>query len=298
MKKSYLTNLILIALIIGLYWLNTYDNSAVSELPQISTLNSSNIHNITISRSDTSDIVLEKSASGWQIIKPIKAIANNIRVELLLSFLNTPSYAQIAVGTKDSLAQFELNPANLILTLDQLKVKFGGIEPISKHRYVLIDNVIHLITDRITPLLRANAASFIENKLIPLDNIITKLSLPLLNADSSLSAETIIIENTNGLWHSNLPTLKTDRVTALVENWQHAYALQASPIKGDVQITTAVHKVQVWFNNQTLPAEYDLKLNDNALFIIDYQQQLRYQFTLASLVQLLPSQTIAQPIKQ
>jgi len=289
MKKSYLTNLLLIALIIGLYWFNTYDNSTESEMPQLSTLINSNIRNITISRPDIAEIVLEKSASGWQIIQPIKAIANNKRVELVLSFLNTPSYAQIKIGDGQSLSQFELEPANLVLTLDQHRVEFGGVEPISKHRYVLIDNVIHLITDRITPLLRANASSFIENKLIPKASIITKLVLPKLNTDNSLSAESIIIENNSGHWQSSAPTIATDRLSALIENWQHAYALQVLPQDKNVNVATATHKVQIWFNNQTLPTEYELKLSDNALFIFDHQQQLSYQFTLASLTQLLPS---------
>jgi len=294
MKKSILTNLILIALIVGLYWIITVDNSAVSKMPQLSTLTSSNIQNITISRPDSTDIVLEKSTSGWLITKPIKATANNIRVELLLSFLNTPSYAQIEAGNGNTLTKFELKPANLVLTLDKFSVKFGSVEPISKHRYVLIDNVIHLITDRITPLLRANAASFIENKLILKSNIITKLILPKLNTDNSLSAESIIIENNNGHWQSNFQTITTDQLTAIVENWQHAYALQVLPRKENEPVTTDTHKVQIWFNNQTFPAEYDLKLNDNALFIIDPQQQLNYQFTLASLAQLLPSNPLEQ----
>jgi hypothetical protein len=291
MKKSYLTNLILIGLIIGLYWFNTYDNSAEHEMPQLSSLISNNIHNITISRPDIVDIVLEKSASGWQITQPIKAIANNKRVELLLSFLNTPSYAQITIGDGQSISQFELEPANIVLTLDQNRVQFGGLEPISKHRYVLIDNVIHLITDRITPLLRANATSFIENKLFAKANIITKLILPKFNSDNSLSAESIIIENNNGHWQSNLPTIATDRLSALIQNWQNAYALQVFPLQENGPGTTATHKLQVWFNEQALPAEYELKLSDNALFVVDHQLKLSYQFTLASLAQLLPSQT-------
>lgn len=292
MKKSYLTNLLLIGLIIGLYWFNTYDKTADSDMPQLSTLISNNIHIITISRPDIADIVLEKSASNWQITQPIKAIANTKRVELLLSFLNTPSYAQITIGDGKSLRQFELEPANLVLALDQHRVQFGGVEPISKHRYVLIDNVIHLITDRITPLLRANATSFIENKLIPKTNIITKLVLPKLNSDNSLSAESITIENNNGHWQSNWPTITTDRLSALIQNWQYAYALQVLPLQENGPVTTTTHKIQIWFNDQTMPAEYELKLSESALFILDHQQQLSYQFTLASLAQLLPSQSI------
>ncbi|MDO7597270.1 MAG: DUF4340 domain-containing protein [Pseudomonadota bacterium] len=292
MKKSYLRNLILIGLIIGLYWFNTFDYSAENEMPQLSSLNSNNIHYITISRPNIVDIVLAKSASGWQITQPIKAIANNKRVELLLSFLNTPSYAQITIGDGKSLSQYELEPANLVLTLDQHRVQFGGVEPISKHRYVLIDNVIHLITDRITPLLRANATSFIENKLFPKTNIITKLIVSKSNTDNSLSAESIIIENNNGHWQSNSPTITTDRLSAFIQNWQHAYALQVLPLQENGRVSTATHKLQIWFNDQALPTKYELKLSDNALFVVDHQLQLSYQFTLESLAQLLPFQTI------
>lgn len=292
MKKGFLTNLILISLIIGLYWFNTTDNSVVNTMPLLSTLTSGSIHNITISRPNNADIVLKKSASGWRIIQPIKAIANNTRVELLLGFLNTPSYAQINVNDNNPLAQFELEPANLTLTLDTHQMKFGGIEPISKHRYILVDHVIHLITDRVTPLLYANAASFIENKVIAKDSIITKLVLPQLSANNSLSAESIIIENNNGHWQSNIPTITTNQLTAFVENWQHAYALQVLPLKENVSITTMTPKVHIWFKNQVLPTEYVLSLSENALFIIDPQQQLSYQFTLASLSQFLPSQPL------
>tara|TARA_R110002050_G_scaffold9504_1_gene33193 strand:- start:340301 stop:341182 length:882 start_codon:yes stop_codon:yes gene_type:complete len=289
MKKSYLTNLILIAVIIGLYWFNNDDNLPVNELPQLSNLSSSSIQNIRISRLDTADIVLKKSASGWQITQPIQATASNTRVELLLSFLNTPSYGQIDVSTDNPLAQFELAPANLVLTLDNHQIQFGGVEPISEHRYIIIDHVIHLITDRVTPLLRANATSFIENKLIPNGKLITKLVLPQLNVDKSLSAQSIVIENNNGHWQSAMPTITTNRLTAIVENWQHAYALQVQPLKANTAIVTATNSVQIWFDKQALPTEYVLKLSDNALFIIDPQQQLNYHFTLASLSQLLPS---------
>ncbi|HEC60321.1 hypothetical protein LCGC14_0887860 [marine sediment metagenome] len=296
MKKSYLTNLLLLALIIGLYWFNTADTDKpmVNEMPKLTGLNSNDIHSITISRPNTTDIVLEKSTVGWQITQPIKAVANTIRVELLLSFLNTPSYGQIIVTKPNELTQFELAPANLVLTLDKLNVKFGGIEPISQHRYVLLNNEVHLITDRITPLLHANAASFIENRLIAKDMLITKLVLPQLNSANTISAESVTIENSNGHWQSNLSAIKTDQLTALVQNWQHAYALQVLPQKESTAPSTPTHKVQIWFNNQPSPTEYELTVSDNALFITDSKQQLNYQFTLASIAQLLP----LQPIKK
>lgn len=290
MKKIYLINLILILIIAGLYWFNLHDNQAKTEMEQLTTLSISEIHHIAISRPGSVDIELEKSTSGWQITKPIKAIANTKRIELLLSFLETPSYAQMEVDNNTMLSQFELKPANFVLTLNNYSVKFGGIEPISKHRYALIDNMIHLITDRITPLLSANAASFIENKLISNKNNITKLTLPLRDNNNTLLTKSVIIENNNGHWQSNLPTMGTDKLTAFVENWQHAYALQVLPLKTGVQETASSHKVQIFFHGNNQATEYDLKLSGNTLFILDHKQQLSYQFSHTSLAQLLPSQ--------
>lgn len=295
MKKSYITNLMLIALIIGLYWFNTTDDQVKSEMVQLTTLTSSKIQYISIARPNSVSIEFEKSTSGWNIIKPIRATANNKRIELLLSFLDTPSYAQLeAADDNDMLSQFGLEPANIVLTLDERSIKFGGLEPISKHRYVLIDNVIHLITDRITPLLRANAKSFIENRLISNKNIITKLALPQLNNDNSLTGESVIIENKHGHWQGGFPAISTDQLTGIVENWQHAYALQVLPLKEKVQAETLSHTVKIWFNNNKNSAEYSLHISDNAFFITATEQQLSYQFTLASLSQLLPSQPIEQ----
>jgi hypothetical protein len=293
MKRSYLTNLLLIALIIGLYWFNNTGRSK-NEMAQLTTLMSSEIQYIAISRPGETDIELQKLASSWHIIKPIKAVANNKRIELLLSFLDTPSYAQIKVADDTMFTQFELKPANIVLTLNKHSMQFGGIESISKHRYVLSDHVIHLITDRITPLLRVNATSFIENRLIPKQNIISKLVLPWLDNDNRVSTESVIIENNNGHWQSNIPTITTDQLTQLVEKWQYAYALKVHPLRDNYQANAKAYPVQIWFNNEKYAAEYSLTLNNNTLFIIAPLQQLNYQFTAASLSQLLPSQHLQQ----
>ena len=292
MIKKYLINLLLIGLIIGLYWFNNQNNVPVDVMPQLTPLVSTDIKTITISRSDSTEIILNKSSSAWQIIQPINAPANNSRIDLLLSFLNTPSYAQID-ASNSNLSQFELAPANITLGLDTQIIQFGGVEPISKHRYVLINNVIHLITDRITPLLSANAASFIENKLISRHNTITKITFPLLNSDNSFSNSSASIENISGHWRSSLAKTTSDQLSAYIENWQHAYAIQVLPLNSDDKKGATNKQIQLWYQGESQPVEFELKLSNNALFIIDRQQHLNYQFPLALLPKLLPSRTIA-----
>ncbi|MDQ7072686.1 MAG: hypothetical protein Q9N32_03035 [Gammaproteobacteria bacterium] len=82
--------------------------------------------------------------------------------------------------------------------------QFGTTEPISQHRYILHNNSVYLIDDNVAPLLKANAASFIDNKLIPLKRPILKISLPTINQQQEWSSKNIIIEQKDGHWYSDI----------------------------------------------------------------------------------------------
>jgi hypothetical protein len=290
MKSSYLRNITLLLLIIGLYWFNSQSDTPTNNSAQLTAINSSEIELITISRTNADEITLEKTSSGWQIIHPIEVRANSTRIALVLALLNTYSYAQLTDNSM--LAQFGLTPAIISLKFDDYLFQFGDVETISKHRYVLFDGIIHLIDDQVTPLLNANVINFIDNRLILSSNIINKLELPILSADMTLSDATVTIENNDGHWLSDGQVKRATAVdlTILADTWQQAYALQVQPINTDIQqSSTPPHKVRIWYQNQDMPAELELQLTDHALFIIDRSQQLKYQFPPALAQQLLPS---------
>lgn len=291
MKSSYLRNITLLLLIIGLYWFNSQSDTPINNSEQLTAINSSEIQLITITRTNVEEITLEKISSAWQITHPIKARANNTRIALLLGLLNTYSYAQQSISSDNMLAQYGLLPAKVSLKLNDYQFQFGDTETISKHRYVLHNDTIHLIDDQVTPLLNANVISFIDNRLILSTSIINKLELPILNIDKTLSDDIIIIENNEGHWQSDGQVNRKTEVdlTILVEAWQHAYALQVQPINTDGQQTiTSSHKIKIWYHNQNIPSEFELQLSKQALFIIDRSQQLKYQFPRALAQQLLP----------
>ena len=291
MKSSYLRNFALLLIIIGLYWFNHQSDSDVNNDQPLTTVDSSEIQLITITQPNGDEIILEKTSSAWQISHPIKARANKTRIALLLSLLNSYSYAQLADSSNKELAQFGLIPAKVSIKLDDYQFQFGDIETISKHRYVLFDGDVHLIDDQVTPLLRANAASFIDNRLILSTNIITKLELPMLNTDKTLSGNTLTIENSEGHWKSDAADKQITAIdlTILVDDWRHAYALQVQPINSDIERTViAPHQVRIWYQDHDMPAEFELQIIDHALFIIDRSQQLIYQFPPALAQQLLP----------
>ncbi len=292
MISRYLINVSLILLIAGLYWLNTSKTVTDNNISPLTAIASDTINKITISRSASPDITLKKTASDWQLTAPLHAPANTTRIELLLSLLTTHSYAQSSQQNQH-LAKFGLAPSSISLQLNDELFQFGDIEQVSEHRYVLYNNIIHLINDKITPLLSANAASFIENRLLAKKKSISKIVLPLRSTDGDFSDNNISIKNNNGHWKSEQATLTADRLTALIDNWQHSYALQVTPIHEKTKENADLyHPIIIWFEDGT-KTDLTVSLSANVLYIIDPKQQLKYHFTPTKAQQLFPLDKIA-----
>lgn len=295
MKSRYLINLLLVMLVIGLFWLNSQPNSdKVASYPSLTKIASDAITTITITRPNNQPIVLNKQENGWQLIEPLSAKANDTRIQLILSLLSTPSFAQLMPSTKDDLTRFGMTASATTLALNEQVFQFGSNETLSKHRYVLYNDTIHLIDDQITPLLNANAASFIENRLLAPNKVIKQLSLPILQSDKQLSANTMTINQVDGHWQAEQLTLSTDALTAIVESWQHAYATQVFPITDDEQaLNTAIH-VEIRFEDSPSALHLAIITNENSISLINNAAKLKYQFPLSMLTQLFPQTTTTE----
>ena len=287
MKSRYLINIVLIVLVLILYWFLNQPSSTPQQ-DTVSNITQNEITEITITRLGLDTIKLQKEAVGWQLISPLQAPANNTRIKLLLSILNAPSYAQLHQTDTATLTQLGFNDVSTTLHLNSDSFIFGTIEPISQRRYVLHNNSVYLVDDNVAPLLKANATSFIDNKLIPLEQQISKISLPTLNQQQILSTETIVIEQQDGHWQTVTTTLLTDQLTALIEAWQHAYALQVLPLGKATLPNSESHLVKIWYRDQEKPTEFELQRDDRTLYLNNPSLKLSYQFPISLIQQLVP----------
>lgn len=284
MKTSYLINLALLVLIIVLYWLNT--NQHQQPEAQISTIDSSKITQISISQANNIKAIIEKQGTAWQLTHPISARANPTRIDLLLSILSSASDKSMDIASPDKLKQFGITDASLHMTFNQqYEFIFGTTEKMSRQRYVFFHNRLYLVPDRIVPLLNASSYSFIDNRVLPPGQSITKLVIPSYRVDQTLSAPTISIENKRGHWQSD-HNYSSDQLQKLVEQWQYAYATQVLPLAKIDQNQFSL-PVKIWVNKQEYPYEFQLILTPQALYVLDQQQQLAYQFAADSYSQLL-----------
>ena len=137
-----------------------------------------------------------------------------------------------------------------------------------------------------TPLLTASAGSFVDNRLIAEQRQLSRLQLPI----SADSAEHIIISQDDGHWRSDSAALSSDTLKALVDGWQHAYALQVRHLSTDELSGLPQPQVRLWFEDDSTPLDLIIQANAQTLQVISPVSQLQYDFPLAVQSQLLPQQ--------
>ena len=144
--------LALLALFLGtLLWL---DHGRESErYPRLTALAPSRIQTITIEAGGQLIEQLQKRGTEW-FSKEKRAVVNDTEwIRHLLHIAELPSLRQFPAPA--DLQPFGLDEPRFRLKLDDTLISWGGIEPLSQRRYVLVGDRVHLITDGYTHHLHA-----------------------------------------------------------------------------------------------------------------------------------------------
>lgn len=285
MKSSYLTNLILLAIVIALLWLSQREQAPEEEAATLSTLETEDIELIQIAREGKVNLRLERQQSQWILTAPFNARANPTRVNLLLSLLKAPVHGEFQPMDQAALQQFGLSDPEVILSMNNEQFAFGGVESISENRYVLHQGMIFLVQDDVTPLLTASAGSFVDNRLIAETSRLNRLSLPsTLDSDDRIN-----LSLQDGQWQSDNVELSADAMKMLADSWQHAYAMQVRYLNDTALSRLQEPQVKLWLADHSEPVQLLMRQNGDTLQLINPALHLQYDFPLAMLSQLLPS---------
>lgn len=283
MKSSYLTNFVLLVIVIVLLWLSQRGQPVSQEPVTISHLSASVVSDIQIQRPDKPIVTLQRQHDTWAVTAPFSARANETRINLLLSLLSAPIHGQFEPMDQASLTQFGLSQPESIISFNEHTFSFGGIEPLNKQRYVLHKGMIYLIDDTVAPLLRTSAGSFVDNRLLAEQQAITRLTIR-----SAPEQQDITLNLQDGHWQSTTSQASSDALNAIIDSWQHAYAMQVRHI--DKQALMALPKPQItlWLENNADPVTLVMIEKAQTLQITHPALQLQYDFPLALKKQLIP----------
>jgi len=228
MRSRFLLNIFLFLIVIGLaLFLSRTTNDVNDQDIVLTSLNPNSINKIKIIRRDLEEISFIKQGDQWMIQTPYEIAANNLRINTILKLLQAHSYTQLDSNDVE-LNRFLLEDPVVSIQFDDTKIDFGDTSPIGKDklRYVLLNNIVHLINDSLYQQLLTNASFFISPKLIPEESNIK--ALHLLEHD---------IQLVDGIWKID-PNMDigTDDIIAVLNAWRNAEAITVRKfVRGDIK---------------------------------------------------------------
>lgn len=287
MKQTYLTNLILLAVVLGLLWMVYSPHHEQQTGTSLSDIQTAHVSQIKIQHGDQPPLQLQKTAQGWQITAPFEARANDTRINMVLDVLHAQAHSQYKTQDKSMMSQFGFDDNSPVLSVDQQQFVFGGTEPISGRRYVLHDGMISLIDEQMYPLLSASADSFINSRLFNDDAKINQLKLSYVSDNKLQADHTLTISKKDGHWTSDAsPELATDKISALVQSWKGAYAMQVSYLDDKTLQKVTGIPVEISLQDMAHPMQLLAHIGKNELVLTNKASHLQYQFPTTLVNQL------------
>lgn len=135
------------ALLLGLlFWLEPGSESA--HYPFLTLLKPAQINHIQIEVAGKPIVNLTRAQGRWLDEANQEEVGDTVWIERLLHIAELPSLQRFP-APKD-LAPFGLDTPGKRLQLNDVVIAWGGLDPVSRLRYVLIGRQIHLITDSYT----------------------------------------------------------------------------------------------------------------------------------------------------
>jgi len=200
----------------------------------LTNLQAADIKSIKIEPANMPAAELTRTEKGWQMLAPLKIQADQFLVKTILDNIHGDVSDSFAAKASD-LAQYGLNPPALRLWLNGTEFDFGGTEPIHNNRYVKTGGEIRLTGNLLFYRINHQPLWWASRRLLP-DNVrIVGVQLP--DATLTLKGAKWQLAPAN-------PTITSDDIQALVDNWKNAQALGTDKIgsgksQGEVAIELA-----------------------------------------------------------
>ncbi len=233
MKRGWLPNIILLAVVAALAWLAwrtpSRDEAARATL---STVAPSAVTRIALRRAGEPPVLLEKQGAHWWITAPFRARADEFQVLRMLTILKARPTARLPAAER---ARFDLDPPAAVLEIDGVPYAFGGINTVTREQYVLQGEAIHVVELRHGAALPAKPAALLRRALLGENELPVALELPEFT-----------VRKHDGRWTLTPPSDHTgaDELQRYVDQWRMASATAAEPYGrrkpvGEIRITMA-----------------------------------------------------------
>ncbi len=264
MRNKVLLNLLLIGALVALA-LYAYFKPWQEQTPAIklTSLKRDDVTRIAIEPRDHGTIKLEKRDGAWRIVAPLNAQADGPQVDRLVDIVNATAKQKLA---NVDLAQFDLDPPTVRVTLNEQTFSFGRINDITYEQYVATEQGVFLAAPLYGYGIPSDAVKLLSRRLLDEGEIPVAFDFGRYQ----------IVRDANGKWTtsgalasaSDRP-MSQDDFNRWADEWRYTSALDVVPHKGGA----GGQKVTVRFKNGNTVAlrilqkqpDFQLVRNDNGL---------------------------------
>jgi hypothetical protein len=185
------------------------------------------IDKITLHHPNAADIVLEKKEGQWALTAPVQVAADPYELNSLLDVATAETKSTLS-PKEVKLADLGLDPPAYSLTLNNVKIDFGGIEPLNYRRYVESDGKIDLIDDPPASALDADYSDLVGKYLLPQGAQIGSIAVPGLKLTRSADGKTWTADPAD-------PKAGSDELQKFADAWTNARALWNAATPADAK---------------------------------------------------------------
>ena len=202
---------------------------------------------IKVERLAREPLVFQKRDQRWYLLSADHTLpAAEFQLRTLLQLPQAVPAASYPANTLQ-LSEFGLQPAQASVSVGTVTLLLGTTESLENRRYVLLGDSVHLLEDRYQHLINADWSNFIERKLLPADQPVSKLELPDLE---------LVLSEDNEWQLTPAGSDGSDAaVRQLLHNWNSATALYARRYDSN---SAPIGTVRVEFADASSPLSFSV----------------------------------------
>lgn len=222
MTSRWILNLLLLGAVAALALVAYYQPGQEGKPAPVTltALQPDQVRRIHIERRLRPPLELQRTAQGWVIERQPPLPADDFQIKSLTRLASQEAVRSYAAAELDA-AALQLDPPASSVTLDDIRLDFGTLEPLDGLRYVKVGERILLIPDLYQHLIDADYTRFVRRRLFAPAQRIEAIELPGL-----------ALEKTDGRWSvKDHQDVSSDEVQRFVERWQDAAALTVRPME-------------------------------------------------------------------
>ncbi len=254
--------LLLVAALVAIVWLEPGLKEQPTGKP-LTTLTPQQSQQLRLTN-EQGEVVLQREGESWSLQAPLVIAANQFRVEQLLHWFTVTSVQSYAASGLE-LAKFGLDRPQATLSTEGVELCFGNLDPLNHRRYLLLNDVVHLVDESELTAVDAPWNYFVSPQLIAPGAKIKAITIPGLGE---------INQDDKG-WHYSgaTPPASADAMQMLVDGWRSATALSVEPVVP----TEEGEKVTITFADDRPPLLMTLVRGHDELVLIPDNSAIEYR---------------------